>query len=429
MTTPNPLEDLEIEQKSEPINPKTPWYTTRAFKISSIILGGISIILIVLFNQQIGNLLNSLFLKAARQFKTITLNNFIVSPDSGLIYENGKLKLSPPNLAQSKRHILIIDNPANYNDSDILNIAKQGVDIINWTTTTGGRMTPYRTSTDENGTYYLNQTQKNLVNDLYNQAGEKIFWIGISLGHIDDIFPSYGLDPYVEVAKAAKAFTDYFIDQTWNDAKVGIYTGISNDDTTNPPTTRYGLYQDEAIFWLHNPPPGWADTHPGQIWDWHDQYAGAENARKKVKAASIANGTWSKMLWLIAGGDSSHRYNEDNNDLTCGIGEFKGTKLNSSTGTLCAYQLTIDQNSYFAHYTHPPDNYGNGEYEISISTSKNLVYGGLHMLDPTWQAKWWNPPACSNGCKSLVATDDIIVIGSVGNREFNTAGKTVFGIQ
>ncbi|MBU1082847.1 hypothetical protein KKE14_00160 [Patescibacteria group bacterium] len=427
MTESNPLEDLDITPTSKPIDKKTPWYTTKAFKIGSIILGTISIILIVLFNQQIGNLLNSLFLKAARQFKTITLNNFITSPDSGLVYENGRLKLSPPNVAQSKRHILIIDNPANYNGDDILNIAKQGVDIINWTTTLGGRMTPYRSNTDENGTYSLSQVQKDLINDLYTQAGEKIFWIGISLGHIDDIFPSYGLDPYVEVAKATKAFTDYFIDQGWDDTKVGVYTGVSNDDITN--ITRHGLYQDEAIFWLHYPPEGWAEAHPGQIWDWHDQYAGAEDARKKVKAASIANGTWSKMLWLIAGGDSSHRYNVDSNDLTCGSGEFTGKKLSSPTGTLCSYQLTVDQNSYFAHHTHPPDDYGDGEHEIPVSTSRNLVYDGLRMIDPIWQARWWNPPACSNGCKSLVPTDNLFVTGSIGSRVFNATGKTIFGIQ
>lgn len=93
MPKPNPLEDLEIEP--EVTNKKTPWYKTRVFKISSAILGAIAITLIVLFNKPIGDLLNSLLLKAAKQLKIITLNNFTVPLDSGLIFENGKLKLSP----------------------------------------------------------------------------------------------------------------------------------------------------------------------------------------------------------------------------------------------------------------------------------------------------------------------------------------------
>jgi len=427
MAKPNPLEDLEVELEPEPTNKKTPWHKTKAFKIGSIILGAIVIALIVLFNQQIGELLNSLMLKAAKQLKSITLSNFMVPPDSGLIFENGKLKLNPPSQSLPKRHIMIIDDPTKYSDTDILNIAKQGVDIINWVTSYGGNMTPHRTNTNPDGTYYLSQTQKDLINDLYTGAGQRIFWMGVSLWHIDNLFPDQGWDPYIEVAKATKAFTDYFATQGWNNTKVGIHTGVSINNITH--TTRYGLYQDEPIFWLHTPPPGWIADHPGQTWDWHDQYAGAENAHQEVQAACVANGTWSKVLWLITGGDHSHRYNEDSSDLSCGSGEFEGKKINDPDGTLCSYQLTIDQNSYWAHHTHPPDNHGSGEYEISISNSKNLVYAGSFLMaDPIWQAKWWNPPACSNGCKSLTPTDKLLVTGAKGSRVFTALGKTVFGI-
>lgn len=327
---------------------------------------------------------------------------------------------------------MIIDNPENYNDNDILNIAKQGVDIINWVTYYGGNMTPYRTDPNAaDGTYYLDQTQKDLINDLYTQAGQRIFWLGISLWHIDNFFPTQeGWNPYTEVAKATKAFTDYFADQGWNNVRVGIYTGVS----TGTNTTRYGLYQDEPIFWLHTPPPGWVADHPGQTWDWHDQYAGAENAHKNVRIASMANGTWSKVLWLITGGDYSYRYNEDSSDLSCGSGDFTGEKINDPNGTLCSYQLTIDQNSYWAHHTHPPDNRGEGAYEIDIGDPKNLVYaGGSYMISSIWQNKWWNPPACSNGCKSLTPSDapfgNPLVTGNTGSRVFTPLGKIIFGIQ
>jgi hypothetical protein len=362
------------------------------------------------------------------------------TPPENSSFEIIALRCTVPSSSKPARHTMIITNPGEYTDADILYFANQGVDVINWVSDSfsGIRMTPVRDRITQN--YSLSQSQKDLILKLYC-SGERIFWIGLSNYHIDIYFPQeLGLNRieiYAETAKAIKAFTDYFAQANLLDAKVGIYTGTSK---INDMYDYHGFYTDEAIGWMHNPHPDWIDTTGDGIWDWDDQFMGAIESRQGVMNACNANSTWDKVAWFIAGMNDSLRYNLNPDDLTCPAGSVfverseDGIDPPGELHTLCHYYLPNDINSYWAHYTKPGDQYGH-EYEISIGAPINLVY--VHNEDftqPTWQNKWWRSPACINGCKTLAWSDKPdpldptlnLTYDNNGKRELTRLGKLAF---
>ena len=99
-----------LEELYNPTVPKVYWWRSRAFRISLAIFVGLAVIAVVLFNQQIGNLLKSFGSKAANE-QTITLtggvpasadeHNFFDGDDYATPFtdsfklEDGKLMLEP----------------------------------------------------------------------------------------------------------------------------------------------------------------------------------------------------------------------------------------------------------------------------------------------------------------------------------------------
>lgn len=388
-------------------------------------------------------------------------NNYRVDQPS----ENSQFKIILPkckinNPAKPQRHTMILDDPDEYTNDDVLYLANLGIDVINWATGSQveieNRMTPIR---DTEGNYNLSQNQKDLILKLYC-SGERIFWIGISTYHIDTYFPYLLQNPeppyftadeirvliYAETAKAIKSFTDYFVESNFSDAKVGIYTGTSRIDGNN---AYHGFYTDEAIGWMHKPYPDWVEEpyHDG-VWDWDNQFIGAIDSRQGIKDASTANGTWDKVVWFIAGMNESKRYNENPEDLTCPIGlppfprsyyeQPEDPPGGGELHTLCEYTLPNDANSYWAHYTRPGDEFGH-EYNIAPATAINLAYiHTIEMARSTWQNIWWKSPACINGCKTLAwsdkpETDDptdpdkyYLTEGTAGSKILTKWGKLAF---
>ena len=64
----------------------TPWYKTKAFRIGAVLLAIIAVIAVVLFSQQIGELLEFFGLKAAPEARSITLDGVDVGIGNGHAY-------------------------------------------------------------------------------------------------------------------------------------------------------------------------------------------------------------------------------------------------------------------------------------------------------------------------------------------------------
>lgn len=195
-----------------------------------------------------------------------------------------------PRLKEPTRDVMSISNPAKYNEVDLLRFAEQGIDIHNWATWYGGKNTPYR---NPDGTFYLSETQKQLIRDLYSK-GERIFWIGVTTDHITFIFE----DPYTDTANAIKAYTDFFKQAGLWKAKVGIYIPI---------------WQDEII------------TRHREGMTWQEQYDLAETSRTEIKNR-LTLIEWRRIKWTITGQDFM---------------EHDGIE----------YQLTNNYRSYWAHHS------------------------------------------------------------------------------
>jgi len=96
-----------LEQFFSQPAPKVYWWRSRAFRIGLAVFVALMVIAVVLFNQQIGNLLKSFGIKAATE-RTITLNgettgntyfldgDYYTTPASSFKVESGKLMLDPP---------------------------------------------------------------------------------------------------------------------------------------------------------------------------------------------------------------------------------------------------------------------------------------------------------------------------------------------
>lgn len=169
---------------------------------------------------------------------------------------------------EPERNVISISNPSKYNETDLIRLAEQKIDIHNWATWNGGKMTPYK-NTD--GTYYLSDEQKQLIKTLYNK-GQKIFWIGITSDHINFVWQG---NVYDETANAIKAYTTYFRNARMWRAKVGVYIPV---------------WHDEII------------TRHRQNMTWQEQYDLVENARTEVKSR-LTWFEWFKVKWTISGQD------------------------------------------------------------------------------------------------------------------------------
>lgn len=270
---------------------------TKKLKIILTVSAVVAVVLIVLFNKQISGLLNIFGSRAALDQGSITLdgNNFFngVVNNSFKLDAQNRLVLNINSSPISGRHFLSLNNPNNYNETDILNFVDLDIDIHNWATINGGKMTPYRNG---DGTYYLDTAQKNLIDQLYTK-GERVFWIGITLDHVISFgFPAI----YTELCSAIDAYVAGFNELSLTDAEVGVYTGSYSYDL--------GLGQDEIIT---NIRPGYTRAQ---------QYAFSETTRSAVKSACGSN--WNKVKWLITGQDN-----------------------------ILGFQLTNDAQSYWAHHT------------------------------------------------------------------------------
>lgn len=257
-------------------------------KIILIIVAILATILIVLFNKQIGNLLNIFRGKAESVIRNITLsgeeffNN--IENDKFILDDQNRLVLNP---WVNTRHFLSVSNPSYYTEVDILRFADLKIDIHNWATINGGKNTPYRNS---DGSYYLTQSQKDLIDQLHDK-GQTIFWLGITNEHVN----IFGIPViYTELCNAIDSYITTFNELDISDAKVGIYVP--------------SLGQDEIITQLRE------DS------TWQEQYDFAENTRSAIKQACGNN--WYKVKWLITGQDEAH-----------------------------GFQLTNDAQSYWAHHT------------------------------------------------------------------------------
>lgn len=120
------------------------------------------------------------------------------------------------------RHVISVNDPSDYNETDLLNFAEQGIDIHNWATWFGGKATPFRYP---NGSFYLSEGQKQLIIDLYDE-GQTIFWIGVTTDHIVFIFGN----PYEDTTNAIKTYTNFFMEEELTFAKVGLYVPIWHDE-------------------------------------------------------------------------------------------------------------------------------------------------------------------------------------------------------
>lgn len=97
-----------LEQYFDQPQAKVYWWRSRAFRTGLAIFVALSVIAIVLFNQQIGNLLKSFGIKAATE-RTLILNgdssnpetyfldgDYYTTPVGSFYVQNGKLMLKPP---------------------------------------------------------------------------------------------------------------------------------------------------------------------------------------------------------------------------------------------------------------------------------------------------------------------------------------------
>ncbi len=220
------------------------------------------------------------------------------------------------------RHFVSISNPTNYNTDDIIRLGTWGIDVQNWATIYGGKMTPWR---DGNGNYELKDDQKDLIKELYGD-GQRIFWMGVTGEHIN-IFGTPQV--YTETAKGIAAFVDAFNEMNMPEAYVGVYVPA------------FG--QDEPITQIKS-----GNTR-------QQQYDFSEAVRAAVKTASGAN--WSKVMWMITGQDN-----------------YMG------------FQLTNDAQSYWAHHTDVSstsdveDLVYNDDYSIMSDPEWKAIWGGFKKL-------------------------------------------------
>jgi hypothetical protein len=99
-----------LEELYNPTVPKVYWWRSRAFRVSLAIFVGLAVIAVVLFNQQIGNLLRSFGSKASEAHHIILTGGTPASADErnfldtgfyttpftdSFKVENGKLMLDP----------------------------------------------------------------------------------------------------------------------------------------------------------------------------------------------------------------------------------------------------------------------------------------------------------------------------------------------
>ncbi|MFA5270280.1 MAG: hypothetical protein WC400_01560 [Patescibacteria group bacterium] len=74
-----------LEELYNPVVPKVYWWKSRAFRISLAIFVGLAVIAVVLFNQQIGDLLRSFGTKAGVD-KVLTLDGYLDHADDSSHY-------------------------------------------------------------------------------------------------------------------------------------------------------------------------------------------------------------------------------------------------------------------------------------------------------------------------------------------------------
>ncbi len=289
------------------------------------------ILLIVLFNKQIGSLLNTFKSWADTQSKNITLSgdeffnnvtndDFMLDAQNRLILNPGT---SPPPPPPETWDFISISNPSNYVEADILRFADLKIEMQNWATINGGKMTPYPNG---DGTYRLDAIQENLISQLAVK-GQNIFWIGITGDHVN-IFGTPQV--YIELCNAIDAYIVTFNKLSLPNAYIGVYVPA--------------LGQDEIITNLR--PPNY---------DRQQQYDFAEATRAAVKVACGAS--WSKVMWMNTGQDN-----------------YMG------------YQLTNDAQSYWAHHTNVSlvsdveDLVYNNNYTIMSSAPWKTIWGGFKKL-------------------------------------------------
>ena len=298
-------------------------------KIILIVSAILAVVLIVLFNKQISNLFNIFSSRADLDQGSIVLdgNNFLdgITNNDFKLDDQNRLVL---NIAPTTHNLLSISDPSDYNEADILKFADWKIDIHNWSTLYGGKMTPYR---NLDGSYYLQTNQKNLINELYNKS-QRIFWIGITPDH--ELY--FGIPViYTEICNAVNAYVDAFNELSLTNVKVGIYLATPA--------------QDEVL----------TNIRPGHTRE--DQYIFAEDYRNGVKTACGTN--WNIIKWFNTGQDN-----------------YMG------------YQLTNDSQSYWAHHTNVSqvedveDLVYNDDYNIMNDPTWKTIWGSFYKF--AWTDVW-----------------------------------------
>lgn len=188
------------------------------------------------------------------------------------------------------RHVISISNPSKYNETDLIRFAEMGIDIHNWVTWYGGKMTAYR---NPDGTYYLSEEQKSLIKTLYSK-GQRIFWIGVTSDHINFLWEN----PYDESANMIKAYVKFFSEEHLRFAKVGLYVPV---------------WHDEII------------TRKRPDMTWQEQYDLVETSRIEI-LSRLSLFEQSKIKWTVTGQDYMVHDGQE-------------------------FQLTNDKISYWAHHT------------------------------------------------------------------------------
>ncbi len=314
------------------------------------------------------------------------LNNYLTS--LGTIASNNPGPTIPGPGPTSVRLVMSIDDPSVYNANDIVNLAKQGIDIQNWTyINNDGRMTPVR---DLNGNYSLGPNTQNVITRLHNETSQRIYWIGISLyNHIIHFgYPQIT----TELANATKSFIDELDSLGFTDTYVGVYAGSKGKNQIDN-LIDFGFGTDEIITYQKD-----LDFTIQQQGDYSQLVRSTtkqilDNLGLDTKGDSY----WNRVRWLVTG-DNENSY----------------------------YSLTDDDQSLWAHHTNLLIPSGPND-----STIQDLIYNDrmaqkeYYNIDQQefndWTTLWKDNKKYANSDRDLVG-------GLINERKLTSTGLAYFNI-